>query len=145
VTACDAPTLVRLDILSVLMSVVMICCTVQCASTDDNEDDVDDDVEVFNDCDEQVPVVRPIPQSYMIRPPTDSRPFPADTATSRDHPPTSGDGKLEAQHAIFWFGYNTHFEETCPKISSLSLILLTVLMHDFYFIVFIRVFYLFLH
>jgi len=77
-----------------------MCCAVQtCQSADDNEDDIDNDMEVFNDCDEQVPVVRPIPQSYMIRPPTDTRPFPADTAISLALPPSSGDGKLE--HAVF--------------------------------------------
>jgi len=71
---------------------------VQCASADDNDNDVTDDVneEVFDDCDEQVPVVRPIPQSYMIIPASDTRTFPADTAAaaSRVHPPSSGDGKL---------------------------------------------------
>jgi len=70
---------------------------VQCPSVDDRDDDVDDDLEVFDD--EQVPVVRPIPQSYMIRPLDDARPFPSDTAASRAPPLTSGDGKLKPQHA----------------------------------------------
>jgi len=71
----------------------LIDCAVQCQSADDNEDDVDDDVEVFNDCDEEVPVVRLIPQTYMTRPPTNTEPFPSDTATSRAQPPTTADGK----------------------------------------------------
>jgi len=87
--------------------IVVMRCTVQCPSADDNEDDVADDMEVFNDCDEQVPVVRPIPQSYMIRPPADTRPFPADTATSRAQPPPSySDGKSESEHTVFQFGCN---------------------------------------
>jgi len=78
---------------------MLFCCTVRCPSVDDHQDGVDDDdLEVFDDGDEQVPVVRPIPQSYMIRPPNDTRPFPADTAASRAQPLTSGDGKLNAQH-----------------------------------------------
>jgi len=81
-----------------VLTVVMLCA-VQCPSGEDKDDDVDDDVDVFNDCDQQVPVVRPIPQSYMIRPPTDTRPFPADTATSRALPPSYGDGKLQPEHA----------------------------------------------
>jgi len=76
----------------------MLRCTVQCASVDDHEDDIDDDdLEVFDDCDEQVPVVRPIAQSYMIRPPNDARPFPADTAASRPQPLTASDGKRETE------------------------------------------------
>jgi len=81
----------------------MTCCTVQCPSADDNEDAVDDDGEVFNDYDEQVPVVRLIPQSYMTRPPVNTPPFPTDTATSRVQPPTSGDGKLKPDRVEFQY------------------------------------------
>ena len=90
---------------SALLAVMMLALlrTVQCTSGDDNENDVDDDMEMFNDCDEQVPVVRPIPQSYMIRPPADTRAFPADTAASRAHPPAYADGKYEPERAAFWF------------------------------------------
>jgi len=63
---------------------------VQCQSADDNEYDDDDDDGVFNDCDEQMPVVRLIPQSYMTRPPNNTAAFPSDTAAQ---PPTSTDGK----------------------------------------------------
>jgi len=71
-----------------------VVSTVQCASGDDNDNEADDDMEAFNDCDEQVPVVRPIPQSYMIRPPADTRAFLSDNSTSRAQPPAYADGKL---------------------------------------------------
>jgi len=79
--------------------------TVQCGSVDDQDVDMDDDddLEVFNDddegCDEQVPVVRPIPQSYMIRPPNNDATrsmFPADTTAFSAQPLTAGDGKTKA-------------------------------------------------
>jgi len=70
---------------------------VQCQSAED------DDVAPSSDYDdEQVPVVRLIPQTYMTRQaPANTPAFPADTAaTSRaTQPPTPADGRLNTDYS----------------------------------------------